>query len=384
MADNVPSGRFSADRPWGGAVVAEDLSPSSDLRAAAAARLEAAEAEILRAYQQVLVEMGSRLVGDSLSLQQELTNAELILADVLRSLAAGRVMVDEGDPLLSWDIGATRAVHGTHPDESLRDAVAFFGIVMKAVASETDAVDVDCLLLVSLALTESISVRIAKATVSYAGFLLNRIHEANIAERRRIARELHDRVGPGLSGAHSQLELYQMYRDADRPRADKRADAAAQAVSEGLSNLRAVTSILHLQEPLKSLEMALDDFLALTSRGEVSVRLRVNGDEIWAPPAVRDESFLILREAIRNALAHGNPKVVFVGVDIAPHALRAWVEDDGDGFDLGKDGSSGLGLSSMRERAHLMGGNITVMSRRGRGTHVELLIPLLGMHDDRT
>ncbi len=116
----------------------------------------------------------------------------------------------------------------------------------------------------------------------------------------------------------------------------------------------------------------------------VAVRLQVNGDETWAPPAIRDESFLVIREAIRNALAHGDPGIVLIRVDIAPHEVRAWVEDDGSGFDITAQDSERGGLLSMRERSELMGGSISIMSKPGWGSQVELVVPLAGRRDDGT
>jgi signal transduction histidine kinase len=113
--------------------------------------------------------------------------------------------------------------------------------------------------------------------------------------------------------------------------------------------------------------------------------LRVSGDETWAPSAVTEEAFLIIREAVRNALRHGAPAMVLIGVAFAPHELHAWVEDDGRGFafdDMVDDASAGAGLASMRERADLIGGRLTIASAPGRGARVELLVPLPGHRDE--
>src|SRR5256885_47079 len=66
---------------------------------------------------------------------------------------------------------------------------------------------------------------------------------------------------------------------------------------------------------------------------EVDVRLRGNGDQSWAAGTVIDETFMIIREALRNAITHGAPRQVLIRVDLAPHELRARIDDDGRGFD---------------------------------------------------
>jgi signal transduction histidine kinase len=111
----------------------------------------------------------------------------------------------------------------------------------------------------------------------------------------------------------------------------------------------------------------------------------VSGDERWAPLPVIDEAFLIIREAIRNALAHGSPRLVVIGIALAPHDLLARVEDDGIGFAAGPardPRTAGTGLVSMRERAAVLGGRLRIASTPGQGTVVELLVPLPGHRDE--
>ena len=114
---------------------------------------------------------------------------------------------------------------------------------------------------------------------------------------------------------------------------------------------------------------------------DADVHLVVLGDETWASPAIIDEAFLIVREALRNALTHGAPQSVVVGVEVTRRELRAWVDDDGKGFAVGDDAESpaaGTGLATMRERAALLGGTVAITSKTGRGTSVELSVPLSG------
>jgi signal transduction histidine kinase len=155
-------------------------------------------------------------------------------------------------------------------------------------------------------------------------------------------------------------------------------------VLESLESLRTVIMDLRLEAPLKSLEKALASYVDSVPAIDGKLRLRVNGDETWVPATVREESFLIIREAIRNAVAHGAPGLIFIRVDIAPHELRAVVEDTGRGFDYASVRMSvTAGLSSMRERAALLGGMVSVVSEPGHGTQVELSVPLPELRADR-
>ncbi len=288
-----------------------------------AALIEADRPKILADYVRALDAVESSVSRDPVARQQTVAHASQSLTDIVASVRAGKVQIDENSTLLAWDIGETRAANAVPTRESWRAAMVFVETVMSSVMRHVDTDTLDMFGIVLLTLNQSITVRIREATGAYTSYLLNRIHEAHVGERRRIARELHDRVGNGLSVAHRQLELFQDYHDKVPVKGMSRAEKAHQAVVESIESLRAVISDLRLEVPLKSLEKALASYVESVPAGDVTLRLRVNGDETWVPPTVRDESFLVIREAIRNALTHGDPGTVLISVDIAPHELRA-------------------------------------------------------------
>ena len=204
----------------------------------------------------------------------------------------------------------------------------------------------------------------------------NRVYEARLDERRRIARELHDRLGEVLTVGLRQLDLDEIMGP-EIP--EGQSVIAREVLVEAMRRLRLVTSGLR-DEPVTSFEKALADFLNRVC-ADADVHLVVLGDETWAPAEVVDEAFLIVREALRNALTHGAPQSVVVGVEATRRELRAWVDDDGRGFACGDEAESpavGTGLATMRERARLLGGTLAIVSKPGRGTSVELNVPLSG------
>jgi signal transduction histidine kinase len=345
-------------------------------RYALAERVEAERSKILADYLHTLDSQDSTVASDPTAREQTIAHASQSLTDLARSVRAGRVQIDEGSMMLAWDIGETRAAQAIPTRESWQAAMVFVETVMRWVIRHVDANSLETLGIVLLTLNQSITVRVREATGAYTSFLLKRIHEAHLGERQRIARELHDRVGDGLSLAHRRLELLDDQMD-DPVKAAAQAKKAHQAVLESLESLRAVITDLRLEAPLKSLEKALASYLDSIPSSDGQLWLRVNGDENWVPTAVREESFLIIREAIRNALAHGASGRILIRLDIAPHELRAVVEDTGRGFDHDSiPASATAGLSSMRERAALLGGAVLVASQAGHGTSVELTVPL--------
>lgn len=345
----------------------------------AAELIEAHSQEILTLYEAELRAAHHVITSDPVSLRQALLHAEQILADILVSLRAGQVQVDSRHGVQARTIGVSRAASGVHPHESIMAASYFYGAVL-SVVSRILTVSADPLGLfsvVALTLERSISMRVREAMGSYTVFLLEKMQDVQLEERRRIARDLHDRIGHGISVAYRNLELFGLYQDCDPVKAAARAESAEKAIRETMQNLRAVTSDLHSKETLKNLEKALLHYLATADCDGVDVRLQSSGDERWAQPEVLDEAFLMIREASHNALRHADPSVLLINVTITPYELRASVEDDGCGFDpRQRPESGGVGLSSMRERAGLLKGLMLVNSRLGLGTQVEFLIPL--------
>ncbi|WP_192809951.1 sensor histidine kinase [Actinomadura rudentiformis] len=343
--------------------------------------MEADRAEIMAAYDRVLDEIGGPIASDPLARQQLMANAEQIITDVVDSLRAGAVRVDGGHRLRLRE-SPTRPTRGVQPRDALRTGAAFFDVIQQELIRRLGFQEGSwrLLTLAFSALYRSITVRIGEGLLAHQGYLLDVIHKAQVEERHRIGRELHDHVGLWLSAAYRQLELYDLDNDGKElgSGSEKRITAAYDAVREAMRTLREITSELRFSEPSSGLEKALLTALEAVATGDATVQLKINGDEKWAPPAVKDESFLVVREAVRNAVVHGKSKLVLVRIDIAPHEMRIYVDDNGCGFDTRRTASGGMGLSIMRERAELVRGTFTVSSTPGQGTHVELFIPLPG------
>ncbi|MFI0939787.1 sensor histidine kinase [Streptomyces sp. NPDC021020] len=205
-----------------------------------------------------------------------------------------------------------------------------------------------------------------------------RISQAVADERRRIARELHDRMGYCLSMTQRQLELYDIRRSTDPAAAEGHWSGAWEALRDSMRHLRAVTCTLHSRPALHSLDAALRAYLQSADTADVTVTVHVNGDESWVPPRVVDESFLVLREAARNALAHATPRSLRISVDITPYELCGTVLDNGRGFDTTGPVRGSCGLASMTERADALGGRLLCTSLIEVGTRVRLTVPLTG------
>jgi signal transduction histidine kinase len=348
------------------------------------ALIDESRAAILAAYAAALAEAHSLAAADPATCDLALAEASDIINDVVSSLRCNAGQIGEPPEMLSWMAGQTLAEDQLSPADWAQAAAMFFRIAVSSLASHVtgDGELLQGFTAAVLALNDSIFRRITRAVLARTGYLLERVDHAHLDERRRIARDLHDRLGEGMSAALRQLELHEL-ADPDDPQRT-RVTTAREALAEAMRQLRLVTSDLR-QDSMRNLEKALVTYID-SAATDADVRLRVSGDEGWASPAIIDEAYLIIREAIRNALRHAKPRTVLIGIALAPHELHAWVDDDGRGF-VPSDGPggdlSGTGLTSMLERAAMIGGRLTLDSVPGRGTRVELLVPLPGHRDDR-
>jgi two-component sensor histidine kinase len=333
-----------------------------------ASRLDERAGQLVADYEQRLRAAGSPLLDSPEALDHLLAQARATIGEVTASLRSGQPVSSEGSRLHGT---AGPASTGPHPAELIRAADELFGLLVTAAADGTGP---GPLLPAAQAISSSLSARTGMAVSGYFGGLLERLHRAREEERRRLARELHDRVSAGLGVAFRQLELSTLASGTDPAAAGEHAEAASRAVVAAMDEIRALTAGLRAAGPTGGLAQSLRGYLESAGADGTATAVLVNGDETSIPLLVRDEVFLILREALRNALRHGRPRAVEVRIDIAPNELWATVDDDGDGFDPAL--ATGIGIRSMRERASILGGSVRLSSQPGRGTRAELHVPL--------
>lgn len=307
-------------------------------------------------------------------------NAAGLIADLVERVHADDVRVGAPRNQPAWQAKRGQVNGAPSAVTMLEAAASFFTstVIMLARHVEDDPGLLRSFVAATLALNEGLTLMAGNVTVAHTRQMLARIHEARLDERRRIARELHDRLGEELSVALRRLELSELIAPKAANETTVRASLAREALVQAMDKVRLITSDLR-QDPVISLEQALRRYRDSVVT-DADVRLRFRGNEQWASSAVLDEAYLIIREAMRNALAHAAPRTVTITVTVEHHWLRALVADDGRGFlvtPLTSGNARGnVGLASMRERAFLIGGRIHISSVPGHGTQVELIVPL--------
>ena len=290
------------------------------------------------------------------------------------------------DLQLSRTIGGDRARSRVHPSESLAAAGVIFEALMSEAARTAEQLPgaVGLTARAGAILQSSLTLRLRQGAAGYASRLLQEIQQAHAVERRRVARDLHDRVGSAIGTALSFLELHELSAEANPVKAAESLAVARAAVRQALEDLRSVTVCLRRGQEVESLEKALRTFVDLTPHAGTTIHVEVNGDERWVPAQLLDQLFFITREAMRNAVEHSAARTIVVQVDIEPTYVRSRVEDDGEGFNPAGQADTAAGLTSMRERAALIGGVVIIHSAPGQGCRVEALVPLSEEdHDDR-
>lgn len=207
--------------------------------------------------------------------------------------------------------------------------------------------------------------------------------EERLAERLRVAQELHDTLLQGVLSASMQLHIV---LDAlpdeasERPQLSRVLQVIQTVVEDSRNTLRGLRSSIDSADDLKNSLSRIPQELGTSGPGTSGIDLRVvvEGTALPLRPAIRDDIYRIGREALVNALRHSGARFIDLHLQYAPDQFRILVQDDGCGIDSvvlqsGREGH--WGLPGMRERASKIGGKIRVLSRSGGGTEVELCVP---------
>jgi two-component system CheB/CheR fusion protein len=204
---------------------------------------------------------------------------------------------------------------------------------------------------------------------------------AQEAERSRISRELHDEVGQQISALMLGLKALED-------------SAKDHALTERLHDLRATTeqagrvihALAYQLRPLALDELGLVRALAgfldnWQERSGISADYVTTGiEEVRLPNNIETTVYRIVQEATNNVLKHAAAKSLSVSLELRSRVLTVIVEDDGVGFDAQALQHSleerRIGVAGMRERAAIVGGELTVESSLGHGTTVRARLPL--------
>ncbi|UJL47656.1 sensor histidine kinase [Virgibacillus sp. NKC19-16] len=197
-------------------------------------------------------------------------------------------------------------------------------------------------------------------------------HMAELTERNRIARDLHDHVGHELTGAVLALQAFEQLWKEDNAQAEEMFKQMSQRLNDSASYLR---ETVHNTKPdiamgSSRLERICESYQAC------KVTYQTNGDTNRVPAYIWGILESVLKEALTNVYRHSNANHVEVSLDVSKKIVRLLVADDGK---TEQSGEAGIGIRNLRTRAKAVGGNIS-FSSSDRGFQLVSVLPLESNH----
>ncbi|MGE5123861.1 MAG: sensor histidine kinase [Acidobacteriaceae bacterium] len=216
--------------------------------------------------------------------------------------------------------------------------------------------------------------------------LLHRTVIAQESERQRIARELHDETGQTLTALGMGLRGMSETILTNRNRAVEQAGQLEKLAMTGVEELQRMVSGLHPPQLddlglLAAIRWYVND---ISNRFGININLTNHGGRPQLSSDIRAVVFRIAQEAINNVVRHANASQLDIQLDYAEDEIYLRVEDNGQGFDTDtvlkkKPGQpTAWGLLGMVERASLVGGTCNILSHPGKGTLIEVHVPMTG------
>jgi len=307
--------------------------------------------------------------------------------DEASSLQAVSQALASGQPLAVSDLGAVSSRNsGQKPSFRALLVVpiivqdeTYGGIVMRSTGPRSFAPE-------EVELASVFGNQVALAVES-ARLRSQREQAAAAAERNRLARDLHDSVTQALFSASLVAEVLPQVWERDAALAREGLQELGILTRGALAEMR--TMLLELR-PTAVVETRLNDLVwqlaeAVTSRAGLLVTYNIEPSPTL-PPDVHVTFYRVAQESLNNVLRHAEARHVTVSLIASPpvdtQAAGAWqgqvklaISDDGQGFDPGGLEPDQLGLGIMRERAEMIGAELRIESRSGRGTRLTLVWP---------
>jgi signal transduction histidine kinase len=198
-----------------------------------------------------------------------------------------------------------------------------------------------------------------------------------LAERNRMARDIHDTLAQGFTGIIMQLQaaddaLARYSTDAVQSHIARATELARQSLSEARRSVLALRPRALEDVPLATAIQSM--IRKLTDGTDITPEVTVLGKPWSLVTEWEDELLRIVQEALTNTLKHANASLFEVKLVFEGHGLQLEIRDDGIGFDPLPQ-YEGFGLMGMSERAKRIGGKLTLLGSLGKGTEIRVALP---------
>ena len=210
--------------------------------------------------------------------------------------------------------------------------------------------------------------------------LAGQLLTAQEAERKRLARELHDDLSQRLAGLAMEAEMLEQQMPRQGAGAVRLKEMKDKLVTLSI-DVHAMSRRLH---PSILDDLGLPDAIAsecarFQKQDSIAVNFRAEDIPREVPPDIAVCLYRIAQEGLRNISKHAGATEVTISLVGKNDTIQLTIMDNGNGFDPDRvKGKQGLGLDSMKERAHLIGGSFHIKSKPGQGTEIEVLVPSSG------
>jgi signal transduction histidine kinase len=197
---------------------------------------------------------------------------------------------------------------------------------------------------------------------------------AVIAERNRLARELHDAVSQTLFSANLIAEVLPRLWDRDREEAQARLNELHILTRGALAEMR---TLLFELRPAAFKDARLGDLLkhltqGISARSQIPIKLTIDGERTL-PPDVQLALYRITQESLNNIVKHARPEKAEITLISRQKDVKLLICDDGCGFNPEAVSPEHFGLSIMRERAASINASLNVVSHQNCGTQIEVV-----------
>jgi NarL family two-component system sensor histidine kinase LiaS len=209
--------------------------------------------------------------------------------------------------------------------------------------------------------------------------LADQLRQAAVTEeRQRLARELHDAVSQQLFAIAMTTAALKRLIEKNPQRAAQQIELVEEMAAAAQAEMRAL--LLHLRPATlqnKTLKEAILELLdELTRKNSMEITWEIEA-VAGLPSGIEDHLFRILQESLSNTLRHAKASQIAVKLFTLQDQVRLRVTDDGVGFDPEGEKLTSYGLRSMQERVAEVGGSMEIYSAVGKGTQIEVRIPLM-------
>jgi len=214
-------------------------------------------------------------------------------------------------------------------------------------------------------------------------FRMRQVHsrfQAVLNERNRLAREMHDTLIQGCAGVSALLEAHSSLDDTEASAKDDLLSVVRTQLRTTINEAReAVWDLRHADGSATAIGPIIGDMTQQVSHEfGVPVEYRISGRPFDLDQSTAHELLMVVREALHNAIRHGQPAKVHVDIGFERKRFRVQVRDDGCGFDpevTSSQPNGHYGLVGIQERTKRIGGALVLNSWPGVGTELTLSVP---------